>query len=208
MQTAAQVVALTALLFLLQELLRHCGKWILWTLFLAVPAALTPYWIAVNDFGPFLWIKCYSVFFCMCWGSALRFTWLGERPWARLTIPLLLAANVLEATVVDLLESGMAHRVNGLAGLLLIATLPYGVASTRVDTGSRCRDLYCGASLCWICGYTIWNWTFVCLNYPSLAEYHVAVLASALIIAVIDSRRWLQTRACTLGLNLLAMATI
>lgn len=208
MQTAAQVIALTALLFLAQELLRNCGKWVLWGLFLAAPAVLTPYWIAVNEFDPFLWIKCYSVFFCMGWGSALRFTRLGELPWARRTIPLLLAANILEATAVDLLEPGSAHTLNAIAGLILIATLPYGLQSTRVDESSTCRDLRYRCRFGWICGYTAWNWVFVYLNYPALTAHHTAVLASALIVAMIDPQRWLQSRTCTLGLNLLTMATV
>lgn len=208
MQTAFQVIALTALLFFAQELLRNVGKWALWSLFLVVPVVLTPYWIAVNDFGPFLWIKCYSVYFCMCWGSAIRFTRLGGLSWARRTLPLLLAANILEATAVDLVERGMAHTLNGLVGLALVATLPYGMKSAQVDAESRCHDLRYGSTLRWICGYSIWNWTFVCLNYPALAGHHIAVLASALIVAVIDPHRWLQTRTCTLGLNLLAMASI
>ena len=207
MQSLVQIVAVTMLLLLAYEVLRRAGKWISWGLFFAVPLTLTPYWFAVNDFDFFLWIKSYSVFFCIVWGTALRFTSLGERPWARTTIHLLLAGNILEAIAVDVLESGLAHTMNAIVGLILIATLPYGSDSSRIDTAGRSRDLLSGTSRTWIVGYTLWNWTFVYLNYPMLSGHHTAVLAAGLIVAAIDARQWTQARACTLGLNLLATAT-
>lgn len=207
MQDMLQVAVMTILLFVAQEALRHAGKWLLWSLFLLVPLVLTPYWVRVNEFGPFLWIKTYSVFFCVGWGALLRFTSLGRRPWARFGIPVLLAVNIFEATILDLLERGLPHQLNAAAGLMLIVTLPYGVKATRVDSASRCRDLLFGTTRGWVCGYTVWNWTFVCLNYPSLTGHHTAVLLCGLIVAAIDPRRWTQTRACVLGINLLAMAT-
>ena len=207
MDVALKVVALIVLLFLTQELLRRASKWVVWTLFLVVPVLLTPYWVRTNDFGLFIWIKLYSVCVCVIWGTAVRHTSLGDRPWARLGIPLLLAANILEATIVDMLEHGLAHTLNAAAGVLLIAVLPYGDHATRVDSARRFRDLYYGTTGTWVCAYTLWNWTFVYLNYPSLTGQHTAVLACGWMIAAVDVRRWVQSRACILGLMLLGMAT-
>ena len=207
MQTLVQIVVVTILWLLAYEAFRRAGKWVSWGLFFLVPLALTPYWFAVNSFDLFWWVKSYSVYFCIVWGTALRFTSLGERPWACNTIHLLLAGNILEAIAVDVLETGLAHTLNASAGLILIATLPYGSDSSRIDSAGRYRDLHSGTSLRWIVGYTIWNWTFVYLNYPSLSGHHTAVLAAGLIVAAIDARRWTQARACTLGLNLLVSAT-
>ena len=69
MQSLVQIVAVTMLLLLAYEALRRAGKWVTWGLFFAVPLALTPYWFAVNDFDFFLWIKSYSVFFCIVSGT-------------------------------------------------------------------------------------------------------------------------------------------
>jgi hypothetical protein len=201
-----QIVAVTIFLLLTQGALRRANQWVIGSLFLWLPLALTPYWIEMNDLGPFPWFKFYTVFSCVSWGAALRFTSLGNRAWARSTIPLLLAANILEAVIVDLVGHGSAHVLNAAAGLLLIATLPYG-DGMRIDPAGGYRDMLYGTSLRWVIGYTLWNWTFVYLNYPALAGHHVAVLAAALIVALLNPRRWLQTRAATLGVNLLCSAT-
>ncbi|MFO0824663.1 MAG: DUF5692 family protein [Gemmataceae bacterium] len=207
MLVAFQVIALTVVLFLLQELLRHAGKWLLWTLFVAVPLALTPYWISINDFDPFVWIKIYSVCACVLWGVALRFTRLGESPLARLGIPLLLAGNIFEATVVDMLTGGLAHGLNVATGVLLIAFTPYGREDTQIATESRCRDAHLGLTRGWVIAYTLWNWTFVYLNYSAYIGQHTAVLLSAALVAAFDVQLWAQARACTLGLILIGMAT-
>jgi hypothetical protein len=89
----------------------------------------------------------------------------------------------------------------------LIATLPFGAKQSWIDVASKHRDLRLDLSMNWIIGYTLWNWTFVYLNYPSLTGHHTIILAVALIVALCDPQRWLQTRAVTLGLNLFWMAT-
>ena len=206
MYVLLQIIALTVLLLLAQEAFRRASRWAVWGLFLVMPLILTPRWIVVNELGLFSWFKFYTVFFCVCWGTTLRFTSLGNRAWARSTIPLLLAVNIFEAVVVDLFGQGSAHALNAAAGLLLIAILPYGTNSTQIDSSNCCRDLLYGTSERWVIGYTLWNWTFVYLNYPSLTGHHTAVLAAGLIVAMHDPRRWSQTRASTLGVNLLFTA--
>lgn len=200
-----KIAALTAALIVAQELLRRSPKWILWGLFGLVPLALTPYWLTVNDYGWFLWLKCYTVFACVCWGTVVRFTRLGERRWARLSIPLLLAGNILEAVALDMTSGGLAHGLVAVVGLVLIGTIPMGHRATTV--GGPYRDLRLPLTRGWVVGYTAWNWAFVALNFPALLGHHTAVLAAALIVGLIDPQRWLQARACTLGLNLLMMAT-
>lgn len=202
-----QIIVVTGLLLGAQEALRRATPWVVWSAFLLLPLILTPYWLEINELGLFSWFKYYTVFFCVCWGTALRFTSLGDRAWARCTIPLLLAVNISEAVAVDLFGQGLAHALNAAAGLLLIATLPYGQNSTTIDSTNDCRDLHYGISEQWVIGYTIWNWTFVYLNYPSLTGHHTAVLAAGLIIAMNDPRRWSQARAATLGVSLLVTAT-
>lgn len=207
MYVPLQIIAVTVFLLLAQETLRRSSRWFVWGLFLVLPILLTPYWIRTNELGVFPWFKFYTVFFCVCWGTLLRFSVLGDCSWARSTISLLLAVNILEAVVLDLVGDGPAHALNAATGLLLIATLPYGKNSARIDSANRYRDMLYGTSLRWVIGYTLWNWTFVYLNYPSLTGHHTAVLAAGLIVTLHDPGRWAQTRASTLGVNLLGSAT-
>ncbi len=201
------VAALFVLYFAGQEVLRRGPVLCLWVLFAGLPILLTWFWFQVNDFDVFLWIKIYSVMFCVCWGTWLRFAPQGNNPKFLRTIALLLAANILEASVVDFLASGIAHNLNALSGALLIITLPYGARPARIDSHSRFRDLRLDLPFVWIVGYTLWNWSFVFLNYPELIVHHSAILVTALGVAAVDPQRWLQTRAATLGINLLLMAT-
>ena len=207
MYLVLQIMVVTGLLLVAQEALRRATPWAVWSLFLLLPLILTPYWMEINQLGVFSWFKFYTVFFCVCWGAALRFTPLGNRAWARRTIPLLLAVNIAEAVILDLFGQGSGHLLNAVAGMLLIATLPYGQGSTQIDSASDSRDMLYATGEPWVIGYTIWNWTFVYLNYPSLTGHHTAVLAAGLTIALIAPGRWAQTRASTLGVSLLLTAT-
>jgi hypothetical protein len=207
MPVALKILVLFVALYVTYEVLRRSGKWTVWGLFLAVPLALTPYWVRVNSFDPFVWLKLYSVCVCVIWGTGVRFTRLGGRAWGRFGVPVLLAGNIIEATYLDLFGSGLAHGLNAAAGLLLVATLPYADRATRVDTTGEFRDLRYGLTRGWVVAYTVWNWAFVYLNYPAYAGQHTAVLACGLVVAAVDPRLWAQARACTLGLMLIGMAT-
>ena len=66
--------------------------------------------------------------FCICWATWLRLKSCGNRPWLLRTIGLLLAANILEATLVDWFNDGWQHKFNALSGGLLMLALPYGAA--------------------------------------------------------------------------------
>ncbi|MCA9239861.1 MAG: hypothetical protein KDA37_06670, partial [Planctomycetales bacterium] len=155
------VVVMAMAYFGAQAMLRRCRLPVLWALFFLAPMALTPFWFWSNDFDPFLWIKTYSIMFCVSWGSWLRFTKAGDHPLLRHTIVWLLAGNIVEALVVDCLGSGVAHHLNALAGGLLLATMPWSATSARIDRNSPCQDIRYNVSLPWVVGYTLWNWAFV-----------------------------------------------
>lgn len=208
MPLALDIAALTVLLLLVHEGFRRAGEWMAWGWFLALPLALTPHWIAVNDFDLFAWAKLYTILFCACWLTALRFTGLGRRWWAPATVTGLFALNILEAVVVDLVAARPANLVNAAGGLLLVATLPRTPRAVRIDANRHFRDLhYSGLSRGWIGAFVLWNWTFLLLNYPLIAGHHLAVLGAAFVVGLIDSRRWLQARMYTLAADLLALAT-
>lgn len=206
MTVALQILGLTLVLLAAQAIICRSGKWVVWGLFAAVPVVLLPYWVVLNQFDPFVWVKIFTIFGCNAWGAVVRFTRLGEQEWARRSVPLLVTVNIFEAMAVDLAAGGAAHLLNAAAGLGLVLTLPYRRDAVRVDDGPG-RDLRVPTSRGWVVGYTLWNWAFVLLNYPEYVGCHTAVLASALVVGMIDPARWTQARAATLGLNFLVMAT-
>lgn len=150
----------------------------------------------------FPWAKVLSIASGIIVLSLLRTTKLGSN--AKLvawTTYAFLAVNILEATVRDTVVGNLANYLNAAAGFLLIVTLEK-IRTVHVDTKNKHRDLYwSGMTLPWIVGYTLWNWTFVYLNFGFTSSMaHVAVLGSALIVVLRDKERWLQARAFTLGM--------
>lgn len=207
MCAAIILAGLTASYWLFQHYTRSWRLATLLIAFGAIPVALTPLWILRNSLDPFVWLKIYSVLFCACWGSWMRFAEVNEKSWLRYTIGLLLAGNILEALCVDLSSAGIAHHANAALALALLVCLPYRSSRPYVEKAACARDLRCKLPLTWIVGYTVWNWIFVWLNYPAFLGPHTAILAAALIVACRDPQLWVQARAATLGLNLIIMAT-
>ena len=200
------LVVLAMVLLGAQELFRRSGQWLAWACFLAVPILATPTWIVLNAPGLFAWVKLYSVLFTTCWITALRYTNLGGQPWARSGALLLLLANIGEAVIADALSTQWAHRVNALAGGLLIAALWKQISVVSLNHCCGHQDLHLqGMTRGWLLGYCLWNWVFVDLNYPIVAEQQVAVLAASLAAGLLEPRRWLQARSYTLAVDLILM---
>ncbi len=150
----------------------------------------------------FPWVKVLSIASGITVLSLLRTTKLGSIPkLVQWTTYALLAINILEATVRDAVVGNTANYLNAIAGLLLILTLEK-VRTVHIDKKGKHRDLYwSGMTLAWIIGYTLWNWTFVYLNFGFQSSVaHIAVLGAALLVVFRDKNRWLQARAFTLGM--------
>lgn len=206
MDAALLVLALAAVLFALQHALWCSGPLAATGAFLVLPLALTPYWIRESGFDAFLWIKLFSIVFCLCYGSVVRFTQLNKWRAARLFITVLLALNILEAAALSLYEGGVANLLNTVAALALVLALPWNSNAATVDGGER-REPHYHVSRLWLVGYTVWNAALVYLNYPELTGHTVAVLGVPLVVGLFDPRRWLFARAVTLGLYLFALAS-
>jgi hypothetical protein len=143
-------------------------------------------------------VKVISMVFALFWFSMFRLTNLSKSKFAKLVIYLLLLINIFEAIAKDVLNGGVTHYFNAIAGILLIITL------NEIDSINTIKDKYVdvnwsGMTLMWIIGYTVWNWTFVYLNFVNVAALHIAVLGAPLIIAFVNKGRWIQTRTLTLG---------
>jgi hypothetical protein len=209
MRFTLDIFAIAVGLFLAQELFRRRGPNVGWLAFVVAPLCLTPVWIGGELTAllrqaqcpiAFAWIKLYSILGCAAWGTAIRRTALGRRSWARWAVIPLLVLNFLEPIVQSGFGFGIAHYLNAAAGTLLVAAIPYDFDAIQIDRAGRYRDLVCpGISRGWIVGYTLWNWTFVYLNYPLVCGQHLAVLGVALAIGLFRPAMWLQTRTYTLA---------
>jgi hypothetical protein len=203
------LTALTLLFLAAQEMLRRAGKWLTWGLFIGLPIVLTPYWFQHNpDVEVFPWVKLYTIAFSVSWITALRFTYLGELPWARFCMLLLLCVNIVEAVVQDTVGQHLAHYLVLLSGILLIVTLPRPLNAIQIDVAGPHRDIqYRGLTRTWIVEYTIWNAVFVYLNFPVIAGYQLATLTAPLIVGLVRPPLWLQVRGYTLGISLMLLPT-
>lgn len=181
----------------------------MWTVFVAIPLVLTRHWFSTNvGVGLFPWVKLYSGIVFVLWLTTLRFTQLGRYRWALAALFIMLPLNILEAVAKDLYGTHLAHALVAMTGILLVIAVPHPIRAIQIDDSSPYRDLvYDGMSRTWIAAYSLWNWTFVYLNFPSIAGHQAAVLAAAMVIGMVEPRRWLQARALTLVPDLVMLAT-
>lgn len=198
------VLILFVSLVVLQEIFRRYPRFSL-AFFSAALIIFFPCWvllIGVEDW--FIYMKAISVVGAIVIFSFFRLTKWKIAKWIQWTTYLVLSANILEASVKDLLAGSMTHYMNAIAGILLIATLNK-IHTIHIDTKGKYKDLLWGSmTLAWIIGYTIWNWVFVYLNLTPGSGNHLAVLAAALVIVFVNKERWLQARAFTLGIYFFA----
>lgn len=108
-----------------------------------------------------------------------------------------LAINIMEATLTDLKRKKYFNVVTGL--LLTVSILAMnGTWFGKYYDANLPTSL--GTVLWWI-AYTIWNWFFVTNEFsPSIAKYHIGVLASPIIgvLITMNPGLWLIFRANSL----------
>ncbi|HRY82345.1 MAG TPA: DUF5692 family protein [Candidatus Moranbacteria bacterium] len=185
-------------LLLSQEIFRRFPKFTL-AFFIVLPIILITYLIDNKiRMDWFSLTKIFSVTFAIIWFSIFRLTSFGETKFAKNGIYLILVINIFEAIAKDVLSGGVAHYFNAAAGILSIITLNK-INSINTTKDKNLDVNWEGMTLFWIIGNTIWDWTFIYLNYPSVSAHHIAVLGAPLIIAFFNKGRWLQARVLTLG---------
>lgn len=202
MITGLKIVAMLIALVLLAEVFRRVRA-VAWFVFLILPPALLPLWIRSGDQGAVFWGKIVLVLWGVVWLLACRDTRLGGEMWALRVGTVILALNIVELMARDLYGSTMAGWLNAAAGAMLIVSMP---GATRIRIDAR-RDFLWDIPYGWIVAYTLWNWTFVYLNFSAGSGRTIALLGAPLVIGLWDRQRWLQARAFTLGASLLLTFT-
>jgi len=210
-------------------------KWGGLTLFLVVPLVLTFFlWPTTaapgNEYGTgtwFNWVKTYS---CLagCLGfMAIRYIpALQKNRWALAFPPLILAVNILEASIRDFqcysyglfeggyvdhlwVMSGPWNLMNGLAGLLNILLICgwSGIFISR----DRTRDMI-WPDMTWryILAYDLWNfaYTYNCISDHSIYCGLALLLSCSISTFFIKRGCWLQDRAHTLALWIMFVMTV
>ena len=177
-----------------------------WITFSAMPFLLLPWWIIHTPHSTFGWAKIFSVMLGITFMMAFRFTGWQQERWSKRLLAIILLVNILEAVIHDAAMGSIPNWINAAAGLLLIVTMPQSDGITVDDHGAA-NDILWDLPLAWIIGYTLWNITFIYLNWPMEVLIHVVVLGVPLIVSFIDNRLWIQTRAFTLGIFLITIFT-
>lgn len=186
---------------LLQELLRRY-QWLSWAVFALLPIILLPWWLRYSEQAALVWIKLYSLAAVTSWMNALRFTRLQHRKWAFVLLYLIGIVNFLEVIAQGIISGTAVDIMSAVTGMLLIITCPR--PSTIQVADGPYRDLYWDTPLAWIVGYTIWNLVFIYDYSPQTVGSHAAILGAALLVALINRKRWMQARVITfVGLAIL-----
>lgn len=176
-------------------------------LFLAAPLILTPFWgLSEESFDWFFWIKIYFIIFGACFLLFLRTREIKRKKWPYYFIYFVLVVNILVAVTRMFLFGTWPTSFLGIAGLLLIATLP-SIKSLSVDPAGY-QDLLWDIPYGWIMGYNIWDWVFVYLIFPYHDAIQFSFLLSPTLICLFNRKLWLQARACTLSFYLIVMFSV
>lgn len=186
-------------LIALNELFRR-NKWCAIIFYFVLPIVLLPLWMSYGVSYWFKWVKVYSVVTASAWFILIRFTNLGKYNFAKMIAALFLALNIAEAVTQDFSLGYLPNILNGIAGILSIATLFYGWKDIQPDDSKQRDMVWPKMTVFWIIAYDIWNWVFVYLNFPGSASAQFMVLLSCTLPSLfIKKGTWLQARAFTLA---------
>lgn len=168
-------------------------------LYFIIPIVLIPYWMNSGITHWFRWVKLYSVVFAAVWFTLVRFTKLGEYKFAKFIASAILCVNIGEAVTQDFSMGYMPNVLNAIGGVFSIITLSRWEAIGPDNTKEK-DMIWPGMTVFWIIAYDIWNWTFVYLNFPEHASYHLVVLLACTLPSIfIKKGTWLQARGFTLA---------
>ncbi|WP_291648555.1 DUF5692 family protein [Clostridium sp.] len=168
--------------------------------FFILPIIMIPLWASNGVTYWFKWVKVYSAVAGSVWFILMRFTKIGTKNWSKMIVAIILSANIIEAVVQDFSMGNLPNILNGIAGVLSIATLFYGWKEIGPDNSKEKDMVWIKMPMLWIIAYDVWNWAFVYLNFPGSASLQFIVILSSTIPAIfVKKGTWLQARAFTLA---------
>lgn len=201
-----EFLAFAATMVLITSYLLRFPKLGFWSLLIAA-MALTPWWIYLEIHAPFMWVKLYSVV-----GGSLYLLWACTRSREQSNeehfssvLRWLMYINIAEAVAQNFVTAWStgqsANALNALAGICVILTFPRH-RFVRMS-GADPRLLLSDVSWTWILGYTMWNFTFVLLEWSDYFLIQFATLAIPFCAALLKRELWPAVRAYSLAACLL-----
>lgn len=210
-------------------------KWGGITLFVILPVILTIFvWPTTaapgNEYGTgtwFNWVKTYSALAGCVWFMALRYIpKLREKKWALALPAIILAVNILEASIRDFqcfsygawdgavidhlwVMSGPWNIMNGIAGILNVITI-CGWTGIFIAKNETKDMIWPDMIWAWILAYDIWNfaYTYNCISDHSIYCGLILILSCTIPAFWIKRGAWLQHRAHTLALWIMFVMTV
>lgn len=194
---------LFAVLFLGNELCRKY-KVAAYVTFFVLPFALIPLFETSGFDSVFRWTKLYSAVAGGIFFTLFRFNGIDKYRWAKITVAVILAINILEACVQDFTTGNLPNILNAAAGVLNIVTISRALGIRRDDAAPH-DMLWPGMTIGWIVAYDIWNITFVYLNFPNTVAFTALAVITAPTLAAMFVKKgsWMQARAYTLAIYMI-----
>lgn len=199
-----QLVILFFVLLVLNEIFRR-SKVFSYITFTVLLVAISFTWIGKPHMDWFRWVKVYSASTGVLIFTSIRHTKLKYNRIAYWFVYGILAVNIAEAVIKDLLIFKPSSILNAIAGILIIVTMK-SVKKIKVDENKE-KDLLWNLGWGWIIAYTAWNILVVMGNDAVIASRHVVLLLVPIIVNYFKPGTWLQARANTLAILFIYVLT-
>ena len=201
MQLVAEYLLLLVVLLTLTEICNR-SKWGGWIVIVGLGALVTSSTIVLeSDLHIFTWIKLYTLAFSALWVHLLRFHEACGKRVMFTGMWFILALNIIEAGVMDLV---VGHYANGLCALVLVASL---TSYRAMNVEGIDRHLSWPIPISWIVAYTLWNFTFVSGKYGWHLTDHLIVLGIPLGYLALRPSMWMQARGYSLTIYVFVLIT-
>ena len=180
-QAKAHILLTVVILLALNELFRYV-KWSGFAFFIGGALLLTIFvWPYQGIVYWFKWAKVYSVVTAAVFFLLMRFTQVHQFKLAKLFCVGFLAINIAEAVAQDFSMGLVPNLLNGVAGVLSIATCFYGCTEIHADNSPQQDMIWPKMTILWIIAYDVWNFVYVYLNFPASASAQLMVIVAATI---------------------------
>lgn|GEM_PF-6189293 len=182
------------------EILRRLPKTSL-IFFSIAPILLTAWWIyaAKGDAHDWIsWMKVYTIACLACLVVVMRFFKVFPKKLGFLGVYCLVILNISEIVIkCSIPPVSIPTILVGIAGVFLVFTLPTPRAMAIQEEGPH--DFLYEMPYAWIFGYTIWDFGFVLLLFPTLLANQTAMLLAPLIVALWNNKLYFQSRVISLA---------